>query len=356
MNTKKYLKKWRALSVVKKAGVVTLGVVAVIVVLALLSTALRLGSNSFGVGGSMVSYDAGPGIYGKPAVRNVGSKLRSAPAYEADKVFEEVSETSSFYPEPPYEPGPAGDASEDFEVTEYFASIETRNVANVCAELHALKVSPDIIFENANEYETGCNYTFKVTHQNVEQVVALIEQMDPDNFSENTYTIKRSIDNTTKEIDILENKLALIDETLSTAVAAYDDITALATSTRDVESLTRIIDSKIGVIERLTRERINVATQIDRYYRNLGDQMDRLDFTYFSVNVTEQKIVDGDRLGDSWKWAARDFVEGVNDFAKGLTLGLIGFLLVVLRYAVYLLLILLIAKYGWKFLRKLTGK
>jgi hypothetical protein len=254
-------------------------------------------------------------------------------------------------PMPPVSPQTTGDTAEDFEVTEYSASIESRDKEETCGAVAGLKARTYVVFESANEYDRGCNYSFKVKHTNVTEVLAFIESLNPKDLSENTYTIKNQVDDFTSETEILEKKLASIDETLSEAIAAYDDIQAVATANQDAESLARIIDSKIQLIERLTQERININEQLDRYARAKADQLDRLEYTHFSVSVYERVFVDGDELRDSWKESIRMFFLDMNQIAQDLTVNLLLLVFLAIQYILYFLIIVVIAKYVWKAVR-----
>jgi hypothetical protein len=249
-----------------------------------------------------------------------------------------------------------GDDAEDFEVTEYGANIETRHLEDTCTKIADLKSREDIIFENANEYERSCSYNFKVKHDSVDEILAIIEELDPKELNENTYTIKRLIDDYTSEVEILEKKMASIEETLNNAVNAYDDITDLATRTQDVESLAKIIDSKIRIIERLTQEKININAQLERIKRSKAEQLDRLEYTYFNVHVIENKFIDGQNLKDSWKAAVKSFVRDINIVAQDITINLVSLLFLILQYIIYLFIVLIIAKYGWKFAKNVWKK
>ncbi len=249
-----------------------------------------------------------------------------------------------------------GDNAEEFEVTEYNASIETRHLENTCDKIVALKSRDDVIFENANEYEKNCNYNFKVEHDSVNEILSIIEMLDPKELNESTYTIKRLIDDYTSEAEILEKKMNSIEETLATAISAYDNITDLATKTHDVESLAKIIDSKIGIIERLTQERININAQLERLERSRAEQLDRLDYTYFNVNILENKFIDGQSLRDSWKTATKVFVRDVNRIVQDITINLITLLFLVLQYIIYFFIILIVAKYGWMLTKHIWKK
>lgn len=252
---------------------------------------------------------------------------------------------------PMYPQGTTGDSAEAYEVTEYNASIESRAKGETCGALAGLKSRDYVIFENANDYDRGCSYSFKVKHANVPEILAFIKGLDPKDLSENTYTIKSQIDDFTSETEILEKKRASIDETLSEAIAAYDSIQKVAAANQDAESLAKIIDSKIQLIERLTQERININEQLDRYARAKADQLDRLEYTHFSVSVYEHQYIDSEQLADSWKESIRQFFNDVNRIAQDLTVNLVLLLVLALQYILYLLILVVIAKYVWKAVR-----
>lgn len=249
--------------------------------------------------------------------------------------------------------GIVGDDAEDFEVTQYSATYEARNFDEACGKVTALKQRDDVIFENANESDTACFYTFKVKREKVTEIVAVLQAMSPKTFIEDTYTIKRQLDDYTSEQEILEKKKLTIEETLASAMTAYNEITRLATDTRDAETLAKIIDSKVRVIERLTQERLAVAEQLERLGRAKAEQLDRLEFTSFSVSITEQKYIDAEHLSDSWRDATRQLVLDVNRALQGSTLKLITFLFFVLQYLVYVFVLLLLAKFVWRVAKRI---
>jgi hypothetical protein len=252
--------------------------------------------------------------------------------------------------------GTTGDQAEAFEVTDYSATIETRELSKTCASVTRLKVREDVIFENSNESDRACGYTFKVKKDKVNEILTIIKNMDPKELSENTFTIKNIVDDYTGELEILEKKLSSIDETLQKAVSAYNDITELATKVQDIESLAKIIDSKINIIERLTQERININSQIERLQRSKTEQLDRIDYAYFYVNVIENKFIDRESIKDSWKTAVKEFISNVNQSLQNITVGLVALLLLVLQYAIYLLILIVIAKYGWQMVKYIWKK
>jgi hypothetical protein len=257
-------------------------------------------------------------------------------------------------PQPPADDGYAtGDDAEAYEITSYSASIETRDVTRVCDTVAGLKSETYVIFEFTNIYDRGCNFTFKVETERVGEVLPVIEGLEPKDLSVNSETIKQLVEDYTSQEDILKSKLASIDETLTDAVSAYDEIATLARRTQDVESLTTIINNKVTVIERLTQERINITAQLERINRSKEQQLDRLEYTYFSINVYEQVFVDGEALKDSWKRAIKQSVHDVNEVIQQMTVGLISFVFLGLQLILYFFLLLFVAKYGWRITKKI---
>lgn len=250
-----------------------------------------------------------------------------------------------------------GNTAEQFEITEYSASYETQNKAEICADLSGLKSYSYVIFESANDHDRGCDFRFKVEHARVPEILAFLKDMGPKDLNENTYTIKDMVDDFTSETEVLENKRRAIDQTLEEAVAAYDDLTVVATANQDSESLARIIDSKIQLIERLTQQKIEINAQLDRLARAKVDQLDRLTYTYFNVSAYENKYLDGEQFRDSWKDALRATIGDANAAVQAATLGLIAFVFIVLQWLVYGLFLLLIAKLVWSLVQRMwTGK
>lgn len=240
-----------------------------------------------------------------------------------------------------------GDDAEDFEVTNYNISFQTNSKEKICGQIVSLKSFDYVIFENSNEHERGCDYTFKVKKDNKDQVLGMIQDLKPRDFSENTYTIKNQVDDYTSESEILKNKLKSIDETLSNAVKAYDNVTALATRTSDVESLAKIIDSRLNLIERLTQERIDISSSLERIERQKSEQLDRLEYDYFNVSVYENKYFDWQYIKDSWKDEFKSFVNDMNRVLQDITINLLSFMFILAQYIIYLLVLVLVGKYLW---------
>lgn len=325
-------------NLLKTIGLVFLGAIALMVLLALF--------NSFA----------------SPLIRQSGLKFNAesdglAKGGSMEMSFDSAASTGlSARNIMPETPASTGADAEDYEVTEYYARIETRNLEQTCSAVSGIKAKDYVIFESANEYDTGCSYFFKVKKENRQEIIDLIESLKPKDLAENTQTIKRLIDDYTSEEEILNKKLETVDETLNSAITAYDEIARVATQARDAESLAKIIDSKIRIIENLSQQKIDITAQLDRLARSKAEQLDRLEYIYFRVNIYESKYIDGQQLKDSWKNELKEFVRNFNAVIQKSSIGLVLTIFLILQYSLYILLIAIVAKLGWKILKKIWGK
>ncbi len=282
-----------------------------------------------------------------------------SPSYESDYAYKGGYQMNEMAPEsmllsmrnstPDWDDGYiTGSDAEDFEVTEYSARIETGQLDKVCGEIKDLKSLTYVIFENSNENDRSCNYRFKVEKEREAEVLQVIQDLKPEDLNINTDSIKRQIEDFTSEEEILTKRLIQIEETLEDAQEAYDEITELATNSRDVETLAKIINDKITLIEKLTTERLNTKNSLDRLSRAKLQQLDKLDYTFFTVTVYEKLIIDFEALGDSWERELKNFVHEFNSMLQGISVKLLGFGTKLIQVLIYLTLALLIAKYGWR--------
>ncbi len=331
----------------KFAVVAFVGVLLLLVVSKILSPMMpNIASEKYLGGSSSNGMMVEPGI-----AQYYGAEDRS---YGSTKIESVALSMRNIAPQPPADGGyTRGNDAEAYEITSYTASIETRDIQGACDSLANLKSETHVIFEVANEYDRGCYVTFKVETKQVEDVLSVIEKLQPKDFSVNSQTIKQLVEDFTSQEDILKNKLTSIDETLTQAVSSYDEIAALATRTQDVETLTTIINNKVNIIERLTQERINIIAQLEHLSRAKAQQLDRLEYTYFSVSVYEQVFVDTESLKDSWKYAIKQSVRDINEVLQEMTVGLVSFVFLGLQLIVYFFLLLFVAKYGWRITKKI---
>jgi hypothetical protein len=249
--------------------------------------------------------------------------------------------------------GTVGSDAEEYEITSYYGDIQTPNLNKTCDKIEDLKKLDYVVFENSNRDEKFCNYSFKVENKKAEEVLAVVKDLDPENFNKNVQTVKPIVDDYTSAVQILEKKLASLEKTLTDAQNAYDEVIRVATRNQDVESLAKIVDSKIQLIERLTTERINIKNEIDRLNLEKQNQLDGIKYTFFTLNVSKTVIVDGEYLKNSWIYELQGLVNEFNMLVQDITTNLAGYLFQLFKVALYLLIALVVVKYGWYSVKKI---
>ncbi len=242
----------------------------------------------------------------------------------------------------------AGGAAENYETAEYHINYESRDLKKNCAAVGGLKPRPEVIFENAVESDKYCRYSFKVRRDKAGEILDFLKGLDPKDVTENIYTIQERLEDYTGQIDILEKKLAVIDDTLNRANAAYDGVSEMATEQNDAETLSKVINNKINTIKQLTQERLNTVAQLEQLRRAKSLQADKLDYTYFNVYARDNSYVDWKNIKDSWQAAVKNAIGGLSRIAQSVSVNLAVFLLEILQYAIYGAVLLVAAKYFWK--------
>lgn len=334
----KFLKNfdWSAKSIGKVIGVVLLGLVGIAIAVALISFSLR---TIFSVS-SPRSFDEA--YYGKGGG---GFVTMESASFDGD--FSIANSRMGIMPPIPSPGYSTGADAEDFEVTTYSGTIETRRLDKTCDTIANLKAMEHVIFEDSNKNDDSCYYRFKVEKDKAEAIVKIIEDLDPEVLNVNVQSIKGRVEGVEDELEILKKKLASVEETLEDAQDAYDEISALATRQQDAETLAKIIDSKLNLIERLSNQRLQIKEQIDRYNEIKSDQLDRLNFTFFDINVFEDLIFDWEEVKDSWKWETKELVRNINDVIQSISLRLVTNLLRLGLGIAYLFIAVFLLKFVW---------
>lgn len=320
---------WSFKSIAKIIGMILLGIIALTVVISLISFSIKTIFNT-GYQNRSIDYDY---------------------AYDMDEGFggEMVMQSSKMALMPPTpKPGySAGNDAEDYEVKEYYGTIQTRKLDDTCAVIADLKSREEIIFESSDKNKDYCNYRFKVINDNAEEIIKLIEDFKPENFNASIYSIKKSIEGYDNELDILSKKLQSIEDTLEEAQKSYDEISKIATRQNDAETLANIINSKLKLIDKLTNERLQTKERIDRYNKNKADQLDRLNYTFFNINVYKDLIFDWKDIKDSWKYESKELIQNINVVFQGISLHLAAYLVRFAQAVIYLFISLFLLKFVW---------
>ena len=341
----KFLKNfdWSAKSVLKAIGVIFLAIVALSIAITLISFAFK---TVFPVGSNYMQSGKGGGIAYDMA-------MEESAYYDYDNgisISRGIAPTSAYYPEPGYS---SGNDAEAYEVKQYSGTIRTRKMDKTCEIIDSLKAKDYIIFEDSNKNDDYCYYRFKVVKDKADEVVKIIEDMKPEVFNVNVQSIKKNVEGIEDELSILQKKLDSIEETLENSENAYDEISQLATNQKDAETLAKVIDSKLNLIERLTNQKLQVKEQIDRYNESRGNQLDRLNYTFFDINVYKDLIFDWKSIKDSWKYETKQLVYNVNKAFQAVSLYLITYLVRFAQFVLYLFISVFLLKFVWIGVKKI---
>ena len=318
---------WSFKSIAKIIGMIILGIIALTVVIALISFSVKT-------------------IFGTVSYRSYNGydyAMEEAVSYDMGGSAM-MAKIAMPIPEPGYT---TGDDAEEYEVKEYYGTIKTRKLDETCAVISDLKAREDVIFESSDKDKEYCNYRFKVKKEISDEIVEIIEGLKPENFNASIESIKGTIERYDDELDILSKKLASIEETLKMAQDSYDEISRIATRQQDAETLAKIIDSKLKLIEKLSNERLSVKERIDRYNESKADQLDRLNYTFFNISIYKDLIFDWKDIKDSWKYEAKQLVRNVNDVFQGISLHLATYLVRFAQVVLYLFISLFLLKFVW---------
>jgi len=324
---------WSAKSIAKAIGVVLLGIVALAIAASLIGFAFRTVTN--------ISQSGNFGFSGGGYATSEGAM---APSYYA----KDMAVSNIGYPTPIAPPNfSSGNNAENYEVKSYSGVIKTRKLNETCDAVSALKIKKYVIFEDSNKNEESCYFRFKVAKENVDEIVKVIEGLKPETLNINVQSIKSQIEGMEDEMDILKKKLASVEETLTSAQSSYDEISKLATKQQDADTLAKIIDSKLNLIERLTTQKLEIKSQIDRYDQSKADQLDQLNYTFFDINVYKDLILDWKNIKDSWKYETKQMVTNINEVFQTVTLKLVTYLFNFVQIVLFLFISVFLLKFVW---------
>lgn len=245
-----------------------------------------------------------------------------------------------------------GNSYGNYETRDYQVSIETNKLDVTCSNLENLKTGQGVVFLSSNKSKKSCRYNFKVANENAEPVITYLKNLKPDVFQENIQMIKKQLENNLNRKEILTKNLNSIEQILNEALIDYDNLQALAVSEKDSTALNNAIQSKIRLIDDLRGRREKAYQDIEVLNRTLADQEERLENTYFSVNVYESKYFDGEALSKSWKQAMKDFIYDGNGIVQNLTIGLFKVILFAIQGVVYILVVVV----AFRILRRIIGR
>jgi hypothetical protein len=266
---------------------------------------------------------------------------RGSVAYEMDSV------STSYTPETSV---PQGDM--EYETRAHTAHIRTTNFNRACATIERFSAITGTHFAEMTKNEQHCSYSFKTVRANESMILDAIRTLDPDLLTTNIETIKRQVVRYQGEMDILLQRERALEETFNSATEAYETLVTLAKDTENATALSMALRDKLMHMQNISRERTNLAREMQALSRAMSEAQDRVEFVQFQVNIEKYEVVNYDNITDSWYRAMQSFAYDVNKTLQDLTLGIVFHLLLFAQFLLYGIFFLIIAKHGLRWVKR----
>lgn len=286
-----------------------------------------------------------------------GMAVSSAPAMmmgdDMAIEMEEMGREMMYYPSPIPQPDTNVTNLETYETTDYYVSARTRQFDEFCSSVRSLKVEERFEFRSISENTNSCSATFYTAEENVDEVLNRFGQFSGVEISRTTNSVTRQKERLESQTNILHQQLASVERTLAGAEVQFDQIIRVAEASNDASELADAIREKLQMVDSLTQRKISLTSQINNLYRQAQDLDERIGVVQFSVNIQRSLPIYPNQDDRKWEQAWKNLGDEYTNTLIGLTSQLGVFLLKVVQYGVYLLILFVIVRFGWKFAQKL---
>lgn len=329
-----------------KFGAGLVGILFLLLVVAIVLASLG-GARSTGFSGDYVSNIAPQATFTEGAAMG---RAMMAPAGMAD--MEIVGDYSE--PMPPL-PDPSGYVPnlETYETSSYNLSGRLRDFETACDTLESLKADGRYHFKYLTSNLNNCRATFFTDEAHVAEALNRLEQFNGVTVSRNTQSVTRHRENIQSRASIIRQQLDIVERTLAEAEAAYTEIEAFARAERDVAEYSKAVDTKLRQIDQLTNRKINLTSQLQGIAQQAADLEERIGVTELSVSFSRSYTLNPDKNSRAWERAWETLSDTWTNFGTGLTAYFGVFVLYVVQYSLYLLVLIVAARFGWKAVRKI---
>jgi len=239
---------------------------------------------------------------------------------------------------------------EDFETTNYNLSGRLKDFNTACNALTTLKANDRFHFKSLSTNLNSCYATFYTEEAFAGEAIANL-QFNGVTVSRNTQSVTRHRENIASQASIIRQQLVSVENTLAEAELAYDEIAVFAREERDVSEYSQAIDAKLRQIDQLTNRKISLTSQLDSIAQQAADLEERIGVVEISVNYSRSFTLNPDKTSRAWEQAWETLSDTWTNFGIGLTAYFGVFLLYALQYGLYLLVLILLARFGWKVVR-----
>lgn len=258
------------------------------------------------------------------------------------------------YYEPPYISEPTGTIStlEQYETTNYYMNGSIKSFDETCGMLEQMKAEERYIFKNLNSDLNYCSATFFAAPEAVDSAIALFSNIAGVTISRNTQSVSKHREQLLSQQDIITEQLSVVTATLTEAKTAYDDIALFARQSGDAIAYSTAIDTKLRQIEQLSQRQINLTSQLDRIAQQSADLQEHIGMVEISASFSRAYQIDTGRDTYAWAEAWQQLKDAWTQTGIGFTAYVGIFILYAIQAVFYFFIILLVARFGWKGIKR----
>lgn len=263
---------------------------------------------------------------------------------------EGMMEAESSYYYPPV-PAPDGYTSglESYETSSYLVTAHTKEFDALCDTLTTLKRDAQIHFRTLTSSTNNCYATFFVAEEKVESVLATLTAYRGVEVTRDTESVTRHKQRLESQTAILEQQLARVESSLTAAQTQLDRLNQVFNSSDDVTRLSSEVTKSLQYIDQLTQRKINLISQLDNIYQQSADLAERMEVVQFDVNIIRAIPLITNKYERQWDQAWEDLKDEFTNTLIGITAFFGVFLLWILRFGLYLLVLIVVLRGLWKF-------
>jgi len=151
----------------------------------------------------------------------------------------------------------------EFEIKKYEIKYSTNETAKLQQEIETLRSKDYLFFDKYDKSKSRSFYIIKVDKDHADEILNFFKSLKPKDIHLYVENIKKSIESSIDKEKLLKDKLTKLEKILSDANKQYSALSILAKKQNNIDSLTKLIDLKVNTLDRLTKEKSTILTQIN---------------------------------------------------------------------------------------------
>jgi hypothetical protein len=273
-----------------------------------------------------------------------------------DSVQSAYPESSYYAPQPNPNTVDYTAGLESYEATSYQILGRVKQFDELCNTLNTLKADTQIHFKTIVSSPNNCNALFYVDESKATEVLNTLSAYRGVEVNRNTESVTKHRAQLQSQTTILEQQLASVERSLVAAETQFTEIAEFAKENKDSATLAKTIREKITLVESLTQQKINLTSRISQLYQQAADLEESLNVIAFSVNVNRSYPININEESQKWEQAWHKLKNEYNNTLIVLTATFGIFLLWIIRTIIYLLVLIIVLRGLWKFIKLVWSK